>query len=30
MVLGKFDTPPTAVTGGMYYGSDGNFYLGVE
>jgi hypothetical protein len=29
MVLGKFDTPPTPVTGGMYYGSDGNFYLGV-
>ena len=23
------DTPPTPVTGGMYYGSDGNFYLGV-
>jgi len=30
MVLGKFDTPPTPVTGGMYYGSDGNFYLGFE
>lgn len=30
MVLGKFDTPPTPVTGGMYYGADGNFYLGYE
>jgi hypothetical protein len=30
MVLGRFDTPPTPVTGGMYYGSDGNFYLGFE
>ena len=30
MVLGKFDTPPTPVTGGMYYGVDGNFYLGYE
>ena len=29
MVLGKFDTPPTPVTGGMYYSSDGNFYLGM-
>lgn len=29
MVLGKFDTPPTPVTGGMYYSSDGNFYLGI-
>ena len=30
MVLGKFDAPPTPVTGGMYYGADGNFYLGYE
>ena len=29
MVLGKFDTPPTPITGGMYYSSDGNFYLGI-
>jgi len=29
MVLGKFDTPPTPITGGMYYGADGNFYLGM-
>ena len=29
MVLGKFDTPPTPVTGAMYYSSDGNFYLGM-
>jgi len=29
MVLGKFDTPPTPITGGMYYGADGNFYLGI-
>jgi hypothetical protein len=29
MVLGKFDIPPTPVTGGMYYGADGNFYLGM-
>ena len=29
MVLGKFDTPPTPVTGAMYYSSDGNFYLGI-
>jgi len=29
MVLGKFDTPPTPITGGMYYSSDGNFYLGM-
>ena len=29
MVLGKFDTPPTPVTGAMYYRSDGNFYLGM-
>ena len=30
MVLGKFNTPPTPITGGMYYGADGNFYLGYE
>lgn len=29
MVLGKFDTPPTPITGGMYYSSDGNFYFGI-
>lgn len=29
MVLGKFNTPPTPITGGMYYGADGNFYLGI-
>lgn len=29
MVLGKFDAPPTPVTGAMYYSSDGNFYLGM-
>lgn len=29
LTLGVFSTTPTAVEGGMYYGSDNNLYLGV-
>ena len=28
LVLGKFNTPPTAVSGGIFYSSSNEFYLG--
>ena len=29
LVLNQFDTPPTAVSGGMYFDTVGNFYIGL-
>jgi hypothetical protein len=29
LVLNQFDTPPTAVSGGMYFDDIGNFYVGL-
>jgi hypothetical protein len=28
LVLGKFNTPPTAISGGIFYSSSNEFYLG--